>query len=45
MLGPVLERLHDELLHPLVTRVFNIMARNQMPPPPAGLGLRGLQAR
>jgi len=28
MLGPVLERLHDELLQPLVTRVFNIMARN-----------------
>jgi len=30
MLGPVLERLHDELLDPLVTRVFNIMSRNGM---------------
>jgi hypothetical protein len=28
MLGPVLERLHDELLDPLVARVFNIMSRN-----------------
>jgi hypothetical protein len=38
MLGPVLERLHDELLDPLVTRVFNIMSRNGMfddiPTPP-----------
>jgi hypothetical protein len=40
MLGPVLERLHDELLHPLVERVFNIMARNdQLPPPPGGMDL------
>jgi len=30
MLGPVLERLHDELLDPLVSRVFNIMSRNGM---------------
>ena len=28
MLGPVLERLHDELLQPLVARVFRIMTRN-----------------
>jgi hypothetical protein len=39
MLGPVLERLHDELLDPLVSRVFNIMLRNGMfadiPLPPA----------
>ena len=39
MLGPVLERLHDELLDPLVTRVFNIMARAglfaDIPLPPA----------
>jgi hypothetical protein len=38
MLGPVLERLHDELLDPLVTRVFNIMSRNglfdDIPTPP-----------
>src|SRR6185436_6774843 len=42
MLGPVLERLHDELLDPLVGRVFRIMARNGLiPPPPPSLG-RGL---
>src|SRR5205823_5874348 len=34
MLGPVLERLHGELLDPLVKRVFNIMARNGLIPPP-----------
>ena len=34
MLGPVLERLHDELLDPLVKRVFSIMARHRMIPPP-----------
>src|SRR5260221_11238557 len=33
MLGPVLERLHDELLDPLVKRVFAIMARHRMIPP------------
>ena len=44
MLGPVLERLHDELLDPLVIRVFNIMTRNRlMPPPPKGLQLGQLQ--
>lgn len=44
MLGPVLERLHDELLDPLVKRVFNIAARNGLiPPPPLGLHLAGLQ--
>jgi hypothetical protein len=44
MLGPVLERLHDEMLSPLVERVFKIMARNgQLPPPPGGLDLAGLQ--
>nr|WP_296379401.1 portal protein [Reyranella sp.] len=44
MLGPVLERLHDELLSPLVARVFNIMARNgRIPEPPRGLDGRGLQ--
>jgi hypothetical protein len=39
MLGPVLERLHDELLDPLVTRVFNIMSRqglfDDIPLPPS----------
>jgi hypothetical protein len=38
MLGPVLERLHDELLDPLVKRVFSIMARhNMIPPLPRGV--------
>ena len=38
MLGPVLERLHDELLDPLVARVFNIMARQGLlPEPPPSL--------
>ena len=44
MLGPVLERLHDELLDPLIKRVFNIMSRAGMIPPlPPGLPVRGLQ--
>jgi hypothetical protein len=44
MLGPVLERLHDELLDPLITRVFNIMARRHLlPPPPQGLRVEGMQ--
>ncbi|ENI1096047.1 TPA: portal protein [Enterobacter hormaechei subsp. steigerwaltii] len=35
MLGPVLERLNDEALNPLIDRVFSIMARkNMLPPPP-----------
>jgi len=35
MLGPVLERLHDDLLEPLIGRVFQIMARGgHLPPPP-----------
>lgn len=33
MLGPVLERLHTELLNPLIDRTFNIMARNELLPP------------
>jgi hypothetical protein len=44
MLGPVLERLHDELLDPLVARVFRIMRRNgQIPPPPPVVAAAGLQ--
>jgi hypothetical protein len=44
MLGPVLERLHDELLDPLIGRVFRIMARNGLiPPPPRGLDVGSLQ--
>lgn len=38
MLGPVLERLHNELLSPALHRVFAIMARNKLlPPPPPGM--------
>ena len=43
-LGPVLERLQDELLDPLIERVFAILLRShQLPPPPdelAGQPLR-----
>ncbi len=31
MLGPVLERINDELLDPLIDRTFNIMLRQSMP--------------
>ncbi|HFZ1298292.1 TPA: portal protein [Klebsiella aerogenes] len=35
MLGPVLERLNDECLNPLIDHTFSIMARkNLLPPPP-----------
>jgi hypothetical protein len=34
MLGPVLERLNDELLNPLIERAFNMMYRRGMLPPP-----------
>lgn len=35
MLGPVLERLNDECLNPLIDRAFSIMARkNMLPQPP-----------
>lgn len=38
MLGPVLERLHDELLDPLIKRVFALMERaGAVPPPPPAL--------
>ncbi len=44
MLGPVLERLHDELLDPLVRRVFNIMSRNgQIPEAPRSIRAGRLQ--
>jgi hypothetical protein len=33
MLGPVLERLHDELLDPLIDRTFSIMSRAGILPP------------
>lgn len=34
LLGPVLTRLNDELLSPTIKRVFNILLRNQLLPPP-----------
>jgi len=34
MLGPVLERLHTELLDPLIDRTFNILQRNGVLPVP-----------
>lgn len=35
LLGPALERLHDEGLNPLIDRAFNILLRaGQLPPPP-----------
>ncbi len=33
-LGPVLERLNQELLNPVIDRIFAIMARRDMLPPP-----------
>lgn len=38
MLGPVLERLHNELLDPLINRTFNILQKaGVLPPPPPEL--------
>lgn len=34
MIGPVLERLHNELLDPLVSMTFDRMLSNQLVPPP-----------
>jgi hypothetical protein len=35
MLGPILERMNDELLDPLIERTFSIMVKmNIIPPPP-----------
>lgn len=43
-LGPVLERLQDELLDPLIDRAFNILLRSgQLPPPPEEL--QGMELR
>ena len=43
MLGPVLERMNDDLLDPLIDRTFGIMMRKGMLPPPPkeiqGMGL------
>lgn len=38
MLGPVLERLEDELLDPLIDRVWGLLNRaGRLPPPPPGI--------
>lgn len=43
MLGPVLERLHTELLDPLINRTFDILQDNGvLPPPPPELAGRDL---
>ena len=34
MLGPVLERLNDEMLDPIIDRTFGVMMRNGLLPPP-----------
>lgn len=44
MLGPVLERLNDELLDPLIDRTFNVMNRRGMLPEPP-LELEGTELR
>lgn len=44
MLGPVLERLNDECLNPLIDRTFSIMARKGMLPPPPDI-LEGMPLR
>lgn len=43
-LGPVLERLHDELLDPMLDRVFNIMLRRGLLPP-APPSLKGMDLK
>jgi hypothetical protein len=44
MLGPVIERLHDELLKPLVDAAFDIVVEaGLLPPPPPELGGVALQ--
>ena len=43
-LGPVLERLQDELLDPLIDRTFDVLSRRDMlPPPPPELAGRNLK--
>lgn len=44
LIGPVLERLHDELFIPLIDRTFELMGRfNALPPVPEDLAGRGLR--
>lgn len=44
MLGPVLERLNDECLNPIIDRTFSIMARKNLLPPPPDV-LQGMPLR
>ncbi|HBR3923252.1 TPA: phage tail protein [Klebsiella pneumoniae] len=44
MLGPVLERLNDECLNPLIDRTFSIMARKNLLAPPPDV-LQGMPLR
>jgi hypothetical protein len=45
-LGPVLERLENEALGPAVERVYGILSRGGLlPPPPAGLGGQNIQVQ
>ncbi|MCB4709654.1 phage tail protein [Klebsiella quasipneumoniae] len=44
MLGPVLERLNDECLNPLIDRTFSIMARKNLLPQPPDV-LQGMPLR
>lgn len=44
LIGPVLERLHDELFIPLIDRTFNLMAGlNMLPPAPPELSGSGVR--
>ena len=44
MLGPMLERFHEEGLDPLIKRIFNIMARmGLIPPPPEGINMATME--
>lgn len=44
LIGPVLERLHDELFIPLIDRTFNLMARlDMLPPAPPELTGQGVK--
>lgn len=44
LIGPVLERLHDELFIPLINRTFELMGKfNALPPVPEELAGRGLK--
>ena len=44
LIGPVLERLHDELLIPVISRTFNLMAAgNYLPPWPEEMGEQPLK--